>query len=154
MSYLDKLFHVYPCGSMKLIKRKRRREENEGGEWGRKGKGQKRGRRTKKSESLIYVIVMDFWKSKMYLSLFIFSCWDKTLRKNNFEKDRLFGLNFYVTVHHWEKLGQILKKKPRNICQRMAPLTVGWVIPHPSLIKKIPHRQIGRFSTWFKNKIH
>lgn len=30
MFCLDKLFQVYPCGSTKLIKRKRRRKENEG----------------------------------------------------------------------------------------------------------------------------
>jgi hypothetical protein len=80
----------------------------------------------------------------------------------------LFGWHFHITVHHGRKPGQELKQlleqelckghgkmllaphgllsllsyRAQDPCSRMAPPTMGWTLPHQSLIKKIPYSQI------------
>jgi hypothetical protein len=83
------------------------------------------------------------------------------LGKETWGAKSLFCLNFYITVHHQRKLGLELKQdrnccrgvllnglhfmaysasflvEPRTTSPEVAPPTMGWTLPHQSLIKKI-----------------
>ena len=100
-----------------------------------------------------------------------FYCWDETPWPKQLQWYRVYLAYSYVhiTVYHWRKSGQKLTQsrsletgadveamegycllacsacfliEPRTTSLGMAPPTMGWALPHQSLIKKMPYSQI------------
>jgi hypothetical protein len=46
------------------------------------------------------------------------------------------------------RLVRSASKEPRTTCLGTAPLTIGWVFPHQSPIKKTPHRLVDSLIPW------